>query len=170
MRVSWRRKFLWGTQGDVTGDDSQRRFLGQHSVVMPEQCCIRSKQCRNDVETLCCAKNRRNCDPGAGGGGGGTYESSRATSPLCRYDMYETWVLLTRLFVWFCKSALANIRKFSDLHKRNLKKMITCFKGAIRSRGYRYFRDQFYAEVITECIPVHQMSWRRYNTISSGLT
>ena len=35
--------------------------------------------------------------------------------------------------------------------------MITCFKGAIRSRGYRYFRDQFYAEVITECIPVHKM-------------
>ena len=35
--------------------------------------------------------------------------------------------------------------------------MITCFKAAIRSRGYRYFRDQFYAEVITECIPVHKM-------------
>ena len=90
--------------------------------------------------------------------GGGEYESSSVTSPLCRYDMYETWVLLTRLFVWFCKSALANIKKSSAIYyKRNLKKMITCFKAAIRSRGYRYFRDQFYAEVITECIPVHKM-------------
>ena len=35
---------------------------------MLEQCCNHSKQCRNNVETLCCAKNRR-C------------ESSRATSP-----------------------------------------------------------------------------------------
>lgn len=33
---------------------------------MREQCCIRSKQCGNDVGSLCCAKNRRNCDPGGG--------------------------------------------------------------------------------------------------------
>ena len=36
---------------------------------MLEQCCHYSKQCRNNVATLCCAKNRR-C------------ESSRVTSPL----------------------------------------------------------------------------------------
>ena len=36
---------------------------------MLEQCCNHSKQCRNNVATLCCAKNRR-C------------ESSRVTSPL----------------------------------------------------------------------------------------
>ena len=50
-------------------DDLQRRFLAQHSVAMLEQCCKHSKHCRNNVATLCCAKNRR-C------------ESSRVTSPL----------------------------------------------------------------------------------------
>ena len=57
--------------GDVTRGDLQRRFLTQHSVAMLEQCCINSKQRRNNVATLseCCAKNRR-C------------ESSRATSLL----------------------------------------------------------------------------------------
>ena len=39
--------------GDVTRDDSQRRrFLAQRSVAMLEQCCIHSKQCRNDVARL----------------------------------------------------------------------------------------------------------------------
>ena len=54
-------------KGDVTRDDSQRRFLAQHSVAMLEQ-CNHSKQCRNNVATRCYAKNRR-C------------ESSYATSP-----------------------------------------------------------------------------------------
>ena len=36
-------------KGDVTRDDSQRRFLAQHSVAMLEQCCDDSKQCRNNV-------------------------------------------------------------------------------------------------------------------------
>ena len=56
-------------QGDVTQDDSQRWFLVQHGVAVLEQCCNPSKQCRNNIATLCCAKNRR-------------YESSRVTSPL----------------------------------------------------------------------------------------
>ena len=43
-------------KSDVTRDDSQRRFLAQHSVAMLEQCCNYSKQCRNNVATLCCAK------------------------------------------------------------------------------------------------------------------
>ena len=55
-------------KGDATRNDSQRRFLAQHSVAMLEQWCNHSKQCRNNVATLCCAKNRR-C------------ESSRVTSP-----------------------------------------------------------------------------------------
>ena len=59
---------LIGSKGDLTRDDSQRRFLAQHSVAMLEQCCNHSKQCHNNVETLYCAKNRR-C------------ESSRVTSP-----------------------------------------------------------------------------------------
>ena len=48
-----------GLKGDVTPDDSQRRFLAQQSVAMLEQCCNYSKQCHNNVATLCCAKNRR---------------------------------------------------------------------------------------------------------------
>ena len=55
-------------KGGVTQDDSQRRFLAQHRVAMLEQCCNHSKQCRNNVAMLCCAKNRR-C------------ESSLVTSP-----------------------------------------------------------------------------------------
>ena len=57
------------TFGDVTREDSQRRFLGQHSVAMLEQCCNHSKQCRNNVATLCCPKNH-------------SCKSSRVTSPL----------------------------------------------------------------------------------------
>ena len=56
-------------KGYVTQDDSQRRFLAQHVLAMLEQRCNYSKQFRNNVATLCCAKNRR-C------------ESSRVTSPL----------------------------------------------------------------------------------------
>ena len=55
-------------KGDVTRDDSQRRFSRQHSVAMLEQCGHYSKQCRNNIATLCCAKNR-------------LCESSRVTSP-----------------------------------------------------------------------------------------
>ena len=54
--------------GDVTRDDSQRRFLAQQSAATLVQCCNHSKQCRNNVSKLCFAKNCR-C------------ESSRVTSP-----------------------------------------------------------------------------------------
>ena len=37
-------------KGDVTWDDSQRRFLAQHGVAMLEQCCNCSKQCRSNVQ------------------------------------------------------------------------------------------------------------------------
>ena len=40
-------------EGDFTRDDSQRRFLAQHSVAMLEECCNHSKQCRNNVAPLC---------------------------------------------------------------------------------------------------------------------
>ena len=55
-------------KGDVTREDSQRRFLAQRVVAILEQCYNYSKQRRNNVATLCCAKNRR-C------------ESSRVISP-----------------------------------------------------------------------------------------
>ena len=68
VTIQRRRRFR-EPKGDVTRDDSQRRFLAQHSVATLEQCCYHSKQCRNNVATLCCARNRR-C------------ESSTVTSPL----------------------------------------------------------------------------------------
>ena len=55
-------------KGDVARDVSQRRFLARHNVEVLEQCCNYSKQCRNNVAKLCCAKDDR-C------------ESSRVTSP-----------------------------------------------------------------------------------------
>ena len=36
-------------KGDVTRENSQRRFLVQHSVAMLEQCCNYSEQCGNNV-------------------------------------------------------------------------------------------------------------------------
>ena len=47
----------------------QRRFQAQHSVAILERCCNYSWQCRNNMGTLCYAKNR-------------CCESSRGTSPL----------------------------------------------------------------------------------------
>ena len=47
------------SKGDVTRDDSRRRFLAQHSAAMLEKCCNHSKQCRNNVEMMCCIKNSR---------------------------------------------------------------------------------------------------------------
>ena len=55
-------------KGDVTRDDTQRRFLAQHSLAMLEQRCNHSRQYCHNVTTLFCAKNRR-C------------ESTRVTSP-----------------------------------------------------------------------------------------
>ena len=60
--------YIWELKGDVTRNDSQRRFIAQHSVAMFEQCGNHLKQGRNNVATLCCTKNRRS-------------ESSRETSP-----------------------------------------------------------------------------------------
>ena len=59
-------------KGDATGDDSQQRFLAQHSVaILLRHCFEWLKHCSN-IATLCYAKNRR-------------YESSRVTSPLMIY-------------------------------------------------------------------------------------
>ena len=44
---------------DLTREFSLRRFFAQHSIAMLKQCCNHFKQCRNNVATLCCAKNRR---------------------------------------------------------------------------------------------------------------
>ena len=44
-------------KGDVTRNDSQRRFLAQLSVQMLE--CSLSKRCRWNNVVMCCAKNRR---------------------------------------------------------------------------------------------------------------
>ena len=67
---------------DVTRDDSQQRFLAQHSVaILLRHCFEWLKHCSN-IATLCYAKNRR-C------------ESSRLTSPLMIY-----WILLGENWCW----------------------------------------------------------------------
>ena len=55
-------------EGDVTRDDSQRRFWAQHRVAALLQRCFEWLQHRSSIATPCRAKNRR-C------------ESSRVTSP-----------------------------------------------------------------------------------------
>ena len=65
-----------GSREKIKNDDSQQRVLAQHSVAMLEQCCNHSKQCGNNVATLCCSKNRRR-------------ESSRVTSPLRQSQLCE---------------------------------------------------------------------------------
>ena len=47
------------TKGDVTRDDSQRRFLAQHSVATLLRHCFEWLQLCSSIATLCCAKNRR---------------------------------------------------------------------------------------------------------------
>ena len=49
-------RYLCSPKGDVTRDDSQRRFLGQHIFATLEQCCDDSKRCRNKVARLSYAK------------------------------------------------------------------------------------------------------------------
>ena len=46
------------TKGDVMRNGQQQLFLVQHRVGMLEQCCNHSKQCRCNVATLHCPKNR----------------------------------------------------------------------------------------------------------------
>ena len=72
VSIQRRRRFR-EPKVDVTRDDSQRRFLAQHSVAMLEQCCNHSKQCRNNIATLCCAEN-------------GRCESSPVTSPYQNFN------------------------------------------------------------------------------------
>ena len=73
-----RRSIVLYTKGEVTRDDSQRRFLAKHSAMLQCCSCNHLKQYRNNVATLCCGKNRR-C------------QSSRVTSP---------WWLQSKRFSW----------------------------------------------------------------------
>ena len=45
-------------KGDVTRDDSQRRFLASHSVATVLRHCFEWLQHCSKIATLCCAKNR----------------------------------------------------------------------------------------------------------------
>ena len=88
-QVSSRASFLLLDQGDVTRDESQRKIWAQHIFAMLEQCCNYSKQCRNNVATLCCPKTRR-C------------ESSRVTSAkrkLCsqRFAVFVVYCIFSEL-------------------------------------------------------------------------
>ena len=46
-------------KGDVRQEDLQQQILAQHYIAMLEQCCNCSKQRRNNVVNMCCAKNSR---------------------------------------------------------------------------------------------------------------
>ena len=46
----------WLLTGDVTRDDSQRRFLAQHSVATLLRHCFESLQQCSNIATLCCVK------------------------------------------------------------------------------------------------------------------
>ena len=77
-------------KGDVTRDDSQRRFLAQHSAAILLRHCFEWLQHCSNIATPCCTKNRR-------------WESSRVTSPwnseirtTTRKRFSQYWVLLTR--------------------------------------------------------------------------
>ena len=70
------RKTVKNFQGNVTRDDLERRFSTQQRVAVLQQCGNHSKQCRNNVIKLCCAKNR-------------CFESSRVTSPLGYVHTYR---------------------------------------------------------------------------------
>ena len=63
----------FAAEGDVTRDDSQRRFLSQHSVVTLLRHCFEWLQHCSNIATLCCAKN-------------GRCKSSRVTPPLELHD------------------------------------------------------------------------------------
>ena len=61
---------------DVTRDDSQQRFLAQHSITALLWHCFEWLQHCSNIATLCCAENRRG-------------KSSRVTSPLSNDDDIE---------------------------------------------------------------------------------
>ena len=46
-------------KGDISRDDSQRRFLAQHSVATLLRHCFEWSQHCSNIAALCCAKNRR---------------------------------------------------------------------------------------------------------------
>ena len=69
-------------KGDVTRDDSQRRFLAQHSIATLLRHCFEYLQHYSNIATLCCAKNRR-C------------ESSRVTSLLRHVCLISEYISLS---------------------------------------------------------------------------
>ena len=81
-------------KGDVTREDLQRRCLAQHILAMLEKCCNYSKQCRNNVATLCCAKNRR-CE--SSGVTSPSTRTGRATTIFSTSQRYNIVVTLFRI-------------------------------------------------------------------------
>ena len=77
---SWAKENFFSRQGDVARDDSQRPF--DHS-----------KHCRNNVATLCCAKNRR-CESSRV-----SLVPRRSLVPRCPREVWERAGERTRLSV-----------------------------------------------------------------------
>ena len=96
-QVSSRASFLLLDQGDVTWDESQRKFWAQQIFAMLEQCCNYSEQCRNNVATLFCAKNRR-------------WESSRVTSPKRKFCLQRFAVVVVVVYCIFSELTLQDGR------------------------------------------------------------
>ena len=95
---------LIGSKGDLTGDDSPRRFLAQHSVAMLEQCCNHWKQCHNNVATLYCAKN-------------GRCESSRVTSPKSHFGLLRPFPSVPKpLFQSEAKCEAIDMKRIFNYH------------------------------------------------------
>ena len=90
---------------DVTRDDSQQRFLAQHSITELLWHCFEWLQHCSNIATLCCAENRR-C------------KSSRVTSPLSNDDNNEN--VKKQLVLWAKQLLCTCITLFSTFPWRPL--------------------------------------------------
>ena len=79
-------------KGNATQEDSQRRFLAQHSVATLLQHCFEELQHCSNIATWCCAKNRH-C------------ESSHVTSPEDIRSSSESLLLLAESVKFYLSSS-----------------------------------------------------------------
>ena len=116
-----------------------------------EQCCNHLKQCRNNVATLCCAKNRR-C------------ESSRATSPskvfyvLIMKGNFSSFFLKLLYAIWtfqlFINDSSCYVRVF---RKCECAKRFICHYGpqAMKFEPAPIIRPKFFDPLVTVLMGFH---------------
>ena len=148
---------VWGNKGGVTRDDSQRRFLAQHSVATLLRHCFGWLQHCSNIATLYCAKNRR-C------------ESSRVTSPLkqkkssCGSIMNNTfllfysseprsqvWILIHRVYLrnWSARFASEALNKW-NVNFRSICRLKPKISEML-SDYQRFWNQQLDRRVTTKC-------------------